>query len=80
MPVSASMEDNCSVALATSILLLAAIVSTARFVYSRFRAASDLPEDDPDDGDDPHSGVPVQRKGGPKGKVAAAEVEEPDDF
>ena len=39
-----------------------------------------LPEDDPDDGDDPHSGVPVQRKGGPKGRVAAAEVEEPDDF
>ena len=68
-------------ALAISILLLlAAILFTVRFVYSRFRAASDLSEDDPDDGDDPHSGVPVQRSGGPKGRIAAAEVEEPDDF
>ena len=62
------------------LLLLAAILLVLRFVQSRFRAASDLTEDDPDDGpDDPHSGIPVRRKGGPKGRVDAAEVEEPDE-
>jgi hypothetical protein len=61
-------------------LLLAAILFVVRFVQSRFGAASALPEDDPNDGPgDPRSEIPVRRKGGPMGRVAAAEVEEPDE-
>jgi len=74
-----------SVALTISILfLLGAMLFVVRFVRSRFGATSDLPDDTPDDTDDewpddPHSGVPVVHTGGPKGKSAAAEVEEPDE-
>ena len=72
---------------ALSILLVLAVVYfVLRFVRSRFVAVSDLPESDlpdpdlPDDGPyDPHSGSPALLRGGPKRKISAAEVEEPDD-
>jgi hypothetical protein len=61
------------------IVVLAAILFVARFVYSRFSATSELSEDRGGGSRDPYSPVPVRRKGGPKGKTAAATVEPPDE-
>lgn len=73
-------------ALTISILLLfGVILFVVRFVRSRFGAVSHLPDSDlPDDDspagpNDPRLGNPVRRKGGPKAKFTAAEVEEPDE-
>jgi hypothetical protein len=62
------------------LLLLGVILFVVRFVRSRFGGASDLPDEDSSDWpDDPRLGSPVRRKGGPKAKLTAAEVEEPDE-
>lgn len=66
-------------ALTVSVLLLLGVVLfVVRFVRSVFGQKS---EEQPDSNcSDPFSGVPVRRKGGPPGRVAAAEAEEPDEY
>ncbi|PYV47411.1 MAG: hypothetical protein DMG92_16385 [Acidobacteria bacterium] len=68
------------------LLLLAVIFFVLRFVRSSFSAASDLPDSDLPDSDssengyyDPNLGSPALLRSGPKSKITAAEVEEPDE-